>query len=140
MEDSVFGSNRNVHHNGDDFQELKSDWRLSCANHGSIRVSADYCFSRSCEGGESRYGSQPELWTNHPEDPHPRPFRSEHTDDERVESMALPANRRNGYVVQFSFFGSNVSPFFQILRAIAEIFRASVSRAISLRMPFFSNP
>src|SRR6516162_8657906 len=84
------------------------------------------------------FGLQP--WTNHPEDPHPRPFRSERTDDERVESIALPANRRNGYVVQFSFLGSNVSPFFQILRAIAEIFRASVSRAISLRMPFFSNP
>jgi hypothetical protein len=46
---------------------------------------------------------------------------------------------RNGYVVQFSFWGSNVSPFFQILRATAAILRASVSRAISLRMPFCSN-
>src|SRR5215471_8979916 len=41
----------------------------------------------------------------------------------------------NGYVSQFSFLGSNVSPFFQILSAMAAILRASVSRAISLRMP-----
>ena len=58
----------------------------------------------------------------------------------RANPIALPANRRNGYVVQFSFFGSKLSPFFQIRSATAEIFRASVNRAISLRIPFFSNP
>lgn len=97
-------------------------------------------FPGHARGDRVAMGLRPKPWTNHPEDPHPRPFRSERTDDEQGESIALPANRRNGYVVQFSFFGSNVSPFFQILSAIAEIFRASVNRAISLRMPFFSNP
>lgn len=97
-------------------------------------------FPGRARGDRVSLGLRPQPWTNHPEDPHPRPFRSERTDDEQSESIALPANRRNGYVVQFSFFGSKVSPFFQIRSATAEIFRASVNRAISLRMPFFSNP
>ena len=42
----------------------------------------------------------------------------------------------NGYVVAFSFLGSNVSPFFQIVKATAAIFRARVSRIISGRIPF----
>ena len=42
----------------------------------------------------------------------------------------------NGYGVAFSFLGSNVSPFFQIVRATVAIFRARVSRAISGRIPF----
>ena len=64
------------------------------------------------------------------------PIRSEHTDDELSNLSCCRQTARNGYVVQFSFFGSNVSPFFQILRAIAAILRARVSRAISARMPF----
>jgi hypothetical protein len=43
---------------------------------------------------------------------------------------------RNGYVVEFSFLGSNATPFFQTINATAAILRASVSRAISARMPF----
>ena len=41
----------------------------------------------------------------------------------------------NGYGVVFSFLRSNVSPFFQIVRATVAIFRARVSRAISGRIP-----
>src|SRR5579884_517254 len=62
-----------------------------------------------------------------------------HAEDELSKRSSCRQTARNGYVAQFSFFGSNASPFFQIVNAIAEIFRASVSRAISLRMPRFSN-
>jgi hypothetical protein len=68
------------------------------------------------------------------------PIRSEYTDDEPLSRSCAGKTFRNGYVIQFSFLGSNVSPSFQILNAIAAILRASVSRAISLRIPFFSRP
>ena len=63
-----------------------------------------------------------------------------HAEDELSRVSSCRQTARNGYVAQFSFFGSNASPFFQIVKAIAEIFRAKVSRAISLRMPRPSNP
>src|SRR6059036_398191 len=59
------------------------------------------------------------------------PIRSEHTDDERSNLSCCRRIAQNGYVVQFSFLGSNVSPFFQILSTMAAILRASVKRAIS---------
>src|SRR5213594_1941533 len=40
------------------------------------------------------------------------PIRSEHTDDERSNLSCCRRIAQNGYVVQFSFLGSNVSPFF----------------------------
>ncbi len=67
-------------------------------------------------------------------------IRSEYLDDERRNSTSCRQIVRNGYVVQFSFFGSNVSPFFQIASVTAAILRASVKRAISLRIPFASRP
>ena len=42
----------------------------------------------------------------------------------------------NGYGVELSFLGSNVSPFFQIVRATVATFRSRVSRTISGRIPF----
>src|SRR5262252_9765286 len=63
--------------------------------------------------------------------------RSEHTDDELSNSSFCRRTSRNGYVVTFSFFRSNASPFFQTASAVAAIFRASVRRAISGRIPFF---
>ena len=65
----------------------------------------------------------------------PRPIH-----DSIVENLEWKVRARNGYVVQFSFFGSNVSPFFQILSATAAIFRANVRRAISARIPFCVRP
>ena len=65
------------------------------------------------------------------------PIRSEYADDERANSSVRRQIARNGYVVHFSFFGSNVSPFFQIVSATAAILRASVNLAISLRIPRF---
>jgi len=53
----------------------------------------------------------------------------------RCSSSLRRRSTRNDYVVQFSFSESNASPFFQIARARAAIFRANVSRAISARMP-----
>ena len=67
-------------------------------------------------------------------------IRSEHTDDEVSNLSFCRQTARNGYVFEFSFFGSNVSPFFQTLSATAEILRASVNRAISVRIPFCSRP
>ena len=69
----------------------------------------------------------------------PSTIRSECTDDERKLNLSFCRQVvRNGYVVQFSFLGSKVSPFFQMVSAIAAILRLRVSRAISLRMPFCS--
>ena len=42
-------------------------------------------------------------------------IRSEHTDDEVSNLSFSRQTARNGYVFEFSFFGSNVSPFFQTL-------------------------
>jgi hypothetical protein len=81
-----------------------------------------WVFSRSCD--HSPRGSSPST-----------PSVPNHADDERASSSVRRQIARNGYVVQFSFFGSNVSPFFQMVSATAAILRASVSRAISLRMP-----
>src|SRR5215470_11613380 len=67
-------------------------------------------------------------------------IRSEHTDDEVSNLSFCRQTARNGYVFDFSFFGSNVSPFFQTLSATAAILRASVNRAISARIPFCSSP
>lgn len=68
-------------------------------------------------------------------------IRSEYTDDDRgCDLSSCRQTIPNGYVVQFSFFGSNVSPFFQILSAMAAILRASVRRAISLRIPLSCKP
>src|SRR5262245_4183655 len=44
-------------------------------------------------GIQWRLGLQPELWTNFSRDPHPRPYRSKVTDDERSGITVLPANR-----------------------------------------------
>src|SRR5262249_18738336 len=92
-------------------------------------------------GIEFVWVSWPEPWTIHPEDPLPRPcVPSSH------RRRAIGINRlagdiaRNGYVAQFSFIGLNASPFFQIVNPIEEIFRAIVSRAISLRIPRSCNP
>ena len=96
---------------------------------------------QAVRGGIEYYmGLQPKPWANVQADPHPRPYRSERTVDELSNSSCCWQTAQNGYVVQFSFFGSNVSPFFQILRAIAAILRARVNRAISARMPFCSRP
>ena len=65
----------------------------------------------------------------------PRPIH-----DSIVENLEWTVRARNGYVAQFSFFGSNVSPFFQMLSATAAIFRANVRRAISARIPFCVRP
>src|SRR5262249_47958606 len=62
--------------------------------------------------------------------------RFEHTNDELSNLSCCRRTSRNGYVVTFSFFGSNASPFFQTASAIAAIFRANVRRAISSRIPF----
>src|SRR5215471_4075173 len=67
-------------------------------------------------------------------------IRSEHTDDEVSNLSFCRQTARNGYVVEFSFFGSNVSPFFQTISATAAILRASVSRAISARIPLCWRP
>ena len=67
-------------------------------------------------------------------------IRSEHTDDEVSNLSFCRQTARNGYVVEFSFFGSNVSPFFQTLSATAAILRASVNRAISVRIPLCRRP
>ena len=66
--------------------------------------------------------------------------RSEHTDNELSNAIPCRRTARNGYVVDFSFFGSNVSPFFQTLSATAAILRASVNRAISVRIPLCWRP
>ena len=86
-------------------------------------------------GIEFLWISWPEPWTIRPEDPLPRPCVPSYADDELSEGILAGNIARNGYVAQFSFFGSNASPFFQIVKAIDEILRASVSRAISLRIP-----
>src|SRR5262245_32542939 len=93
-------------------------------------------------GIEFVWVSWPEPWTIRPEDPLPRPCVPSLTPmTTYLNELVSPANvARNGYVAQFSFFGSNASPFFQIVNAIDEIFRASVSRAISLRIPRSCNP
>lgn len=44
---------------------------------------------------------------------------------------------RNGYVVALSFFGLKGFPFFHSVKATVAIFRATMSRAFSGRMPFF---
>ena len=67
-------------------------------------------------------------------------IRSEHTDDEVSNLSFCRQTARNGYVIEFSFFGSNVSPFFQTLSATAAILRASVKRAISVRIPLCWRP
>ena len=67
-------------------------------------------------------------------------MRSEHTDDEGSNLSFCRQTARNGYVVEFSFFGSNVSPFFQTLSATAAILRAKLNRAISVRIPFCWRP
>jgi hypothetical protein len=56
--------------------------------------------------------------------------------DEQPNSSRSRQTARNGYVVLFSFFGSNASPFFHTVKASVAILRARVSRAISGRMPF----
>ena len=63
--------------------------------------------------------------------------RSEHTNDEVSNLSFCRQTARNGYVVDFSFFGSNFSPFFQTISATAAILRAKVNRAISARIPFY---
>src|SRR5215468_362694 len=70
----------------------------------------------------------------------PPTLRSEHTDDELSNLSFCRQTARNGYVVEFSFFGSNVSPFFHTLSATAAILRAKVNRAISARIPFCLEP
>jgi len=67
-------------------------------------------------------------------------MRSEHTDDEVSNLSFCRQTARNGYVVEFSFFGSNFSPFFQTVSATAAILRAKVNRAISARIPFCWRP
>ena len=91
-------------------------------------------------GIESDTGLRPEPWTILPQDPPLDRYVPSRTNDELSNSSQRRQTARNGYVVaQFSFFGSNVSPFFQILSAIAAILRASVRRAISVRMPVCFN-
>ena len=77
----------------------------------------------------------------------PKSWTTEHVilalDPHRFEYTAMsgPMHRgarltaRNGYVAQFSFLMLNVSPFFQMVSAIAAMCRANVSRAISGRTP-----
>ena len=73
-------------------------------------------------------------------DPHPRPYTvPSNTNNEQSNSFCCRLISRNGYVVQFSFVESNATPFFQTINAMAAILRASVSRAISARMPFCFN-
>ena len=67
-------------------------------------------------------------------------IRSEHTDDEVSNLSFCRQTARNGYVVEFSFFGSNASPSFQTLSATAAILRANVNLAISARIPFCWRP
>ena len=67
-------------------------------------------------------------------------IRSEHTDDEESNLSFCRQTARNGYVVEFSFLGSNASPSFQTLSATAAILRASVNLAISARIPFCWRP
>jgi hypothetical protein len=80
----------------------------------------------------------PKSWITRLHDPDPRPYTVLSTPNDAMSNpIVLPANRseRCYGVVLFSFFGSNVSPFFQMLNAMAAILRARVSLAISARMP-----
>jgi hypothetical protein len=58
-------------------------------------------------------------------------------DPKRCVPMAL---RAQAAACGFSCWASNASPFFQTLRVIAAILRASVSRAIAGTIPFSRSP
>jgi hypothetical protein len=64
-------------------------------------------------------------------------MRSEHTDDEVSNLSFCRQTARNGYVVEFSFFGIERFSFLpHTLSATAAILRAKLNRAISARIPF----
>ena len=133
------GLNTLTHQASRGLQKLKSVWRrFSCRPWFYLSLKRTIAFPGHARGDRVHLGLRPKSWTIHPEDPHPRPYRSESLDDESGNSSSCRQIVRNGYVVQFSFFGSNVSPFFQIVSATAAILRASVKRAISFRIPFAS--
>jgi hypothetical protein len=123
-------------------QKLKSVWRLRGLPTIVLSESQwTIAFPGRARGDRVCMGLGPKSWTNHPEDPHPRPYPfGIHRRRSGCDLSSCRQTIPNGYVVQFSFFGSNVSPFFQILSAMAAILRASVSRAISLRMPLSCKP
>src|SRR5215467_3221851 len=73
------------------FQKLKSNAAAMIADHGSIRVSVDYCFSRSCEGDRVNLGPSTNPTSivevgvkavGHRPNTDLDLIRSEHTDDE----------------------------------------------------------
>ena len=122
-------------------RKLKKPGGRCCRPWFYLSLDRANAFPGHARGDRVRVDLWPEPWTIRPEDPLPRPCVPS-TTSMTNDRMGCPAGSiaRNGYVAQFSFFGSNTSPFFQIVNAIDEIFRASVSRAISLRMPRSCNP
>ena len=122
-------------------QKLKSVWRLIVPTIVLFESQRTIAFPGRARGNRVGLGSSAVAVDQSPRGFSPSTLnRSDHTDDERSISSCCRQTVRNGYVLQFSFLGSNVSPFFQIVSATAAILRASVSRAISLRMPLASSP
>jgi len=120
-------------------QKLKSDWRRCLPTMVLFESYGTNAFPGHARGDRVYLGSSAVAETNFAQDPHPRPYPFRiHRRRSGLKLSSCRQISRNGYVVQFSFFGSNVSPFFQIVSATAAILRASVSRAISLRMPLCS--
>ena len=116
--------------------ELKSETSI-VADHSSIRASRATAFPGRARGdrvtagpwavaaGHRLRGSSPSTLTV----PGTIPAANE-------GSIAAPVNSSGyGYVVVFSFLGSNSFPFFQTTNATAEILRASVMRVMSADRP-----
>jgi len=120
----------------DNLKKLKSVWRLNLPTMVLFESQRTIAFPGRARGDRVTMGLRLNE-TNPPADPLPRPCVPITTDDERLNLSSCRQTVRNGYV-PFSFFGLNVSPSFQILRAIAAILRANASRAISFRIPLFS--
>src|SRR5437867_11307078 len=71
----------------------------------------------------------------------PRPLAQETDDLERIRKIADRVVRFLPYAAcVLNFKSSKRSPLFQILSTIAAIFRATVNRAISGRIPFSTSP
>src|SRR5215831_20840930 len=86
--------------------------RAMIADHGSIRVSVDYCFSRSCEGDRVNLGPSANPTSivevgakavGHRPNTDPRPYSFRAHRRRSVELIVLPANRSKRLCLRIQF-------------------------------------